>query len=163
MVTGTKPILPLDIVELMWYEQEYQNVIKIYDFKPGQLVQMQNSTIEKSLDQKMYLRYRGLVVYKEKVAAWQLLPHYKRYEPIELPENIHELIDLSPEQLEHMVNNEELDSDLAFDSMPALQSPMDDLGVDKWLEMDKGSINEEDDSESDDEGEEVHIMHSHSK
>ena len=140
---------------------------------------MRNTAIEKNLDRKMHLQYRGPLVvicrmcrgnfivtemngtvYKDKVVAWRLLPHYKHYKPIALPENIHELIDLTPEQLEHMINEEELDSDLVFDSMPKLRSPIDNLGVDDWEDIDKSSDNEADKSGNE---EEVCIMHSHSK
>ena len=46
-------------------------------------------------------------VLKEKVGAFRALPHISHYEPIKLLEDIHELIDLSAEQLEVMVNDEE--------------------------------------------------------
>ena len=65
-------------------------------------------------------------VLKEKVGAFRVLPHHARYEPIELPDNIHELIDLTPAQLENMLENEEIDNDLAFDSMPEMKDPMDE-------------------------------------
>ena len=91
----------------------------------------------------MHLRYKGPMVViarsaggayilaeldgtvlRDKVGAFRVLPHWARYEPIELPENIHELIDLSKKQLEKMVedDSEELqrndDEDFAFNRMP---------------------------------------------
>lgn len=52
----------------------------------------------------------------------------ERYkEPIELPENIHELIDLSAEQLEHMVEKEDLTEGRTghyiFNAIPNLRLP----------------------------------------
>ena len=47
-------------------------------------------------------------VLKEKVRAFRVLPHMERYKPIELPENIHDLIDLMAEQLENLVEKEDL-------------------------------------------------------
>ena len=66
------------------------------------------------------------MVLKEKVAAFRILPHVARYEPIELPQNIHDLIDLNKEQLEHLVNEEDdsndpLQEDLIFDAIPNLR------------------------------------------
>ena len=44
-------------------------------------------------------------VLKEKVGAFRVLPHHARYTPIQLPDNIHDLIDLSPRQLEKMIES----------------------------------------------------------
>ena len=129
---------------------------------------MQQSSIEKNLDRKMLLRYRGPLiiirqtyggayivaemngaVLKEKVAAFRLLPHHERYEPISLPENIHELIDLSPEQLDDMIEDRELVSDLAFDNMPSMKPPVDnDDYPDEWDDV-EDNVEEDSDSESD--------------
>ena len=64
-----------------------------------------------------------------KVGAFRCLPHIPRYEPIELPENVHQLIDLSVEELETMVED---DTDLdplgkhyIFDAIPNLRMPGD--------------------------------------
>ncbi|ESK81533.1 hypothetical protein Moror_15658, partial [Moniliophthora roreri MCA 2997] len=113
---------------LRQFEREFINKIKEYDFKPGTLVQMHNTAIEKELDRKMYPRYLGPMIVirrtkgglyiladmngavkKKKVAAFRVLPYHARYEPIELPENIHDLIDLSKEQLEKMLETDDVD------------------------------------------------------
>ena len=131
--------------ELRVFELKYRTTIKDWNFEPGRLVQVRNSGIEKNLDQKMYARYFGPLVVirrtkggsyilaemdgtvlKEKVAAFRILPHVARYEPIELPQNIHDLIDLNKEQLEHLVNEEDngndpLQEDLIFDAIPNLR------------------------------------------
>lgn len=131
--------------ELRRFEKEYGHTIKEYDFKPGQLVQVRNTMIEKSLNRKLQPRYKGPLVVirrtrggsyilaemngavlKEKVGAFRVLPHHARYEPIELPRNIHDLIDLTPRQLDHMMESEEVGRDLAFDAIPNLKEPVDD-------------------------------------
>ncbi|KAF8828366.1 hypothetical protein HHX47_DHR4000660 [Lentinula edodes] len=133
------------VAELRRFERKYRHTIKDWDFKPGQLVQVRNSGIEKSLDRKMYPRYRGPMVVirrtkggsyiiaemdgtvlKEKVGAFRVLPHFTRNEPIELPNNIHELIDLTAEQLDLMVEDEDEDwmspeNDYIFDAIPHLR------------------------------------------
>jgi hypothetical protein len=127
------------------FEIKYRHTIKDWDFKPGTLVQMRNSTIEKNLDRKMYPRYKGPLVVirrskggayilaemdgtvlREKVAAFRVLPHVARYEPIDLPEDITKLIDINTEQLESMVNDDEesyggLGPDYPFDAIPNLR------------------------------------------
>ena len=45
-------------------------------------------------------------VLREKVGAFRVVPHFERYAPIELPANIHDLIDLSAEQLTSMVDDD---------------------------------------------------------
>jgi hypothetical protein len=137
--------------ELREFEKKYRHTIFDYDFKPGSLVQVRNTSIEKSLDRKMYPRYKGPMVVirrtrggsyiiaemdgtvlKSKVGAFRVLPHRSRYEPIELPENIHDLIDLSKEQLDYMVNENEDDEEVQrirkggdpiFDRIPNLRVP----------------------------------------
>lgn len=136
--------------ELRNFEKKYRNVIYDFDFKPGQLVQVRNTAIEKDLDRKMYPRYRGPLVvirrtqggsyiiaemdgtvFKEKVGAFRVIPHKARYEPIDLPENIYDLIDMTKEQLERMAT-EDLDEeskkskgrDYIFDDIPNLRLPV---------------------------------------
>ena len=64
-------------------------------------------------------------VLKEKVGAFCVIPHFERYEPIELPENIYDLIDMNAEQLETMVNKDDRSmsiqgKDLAFENVQSL-------------------------------------------
>ena len=144
--------------------------IKDFDFKPGTLVQVRNTRIEKSLDRKMHPRYMGPMivirrtkggayilaemdgsVLREKVAAFRVLPHKARYEPIALPDNIHDLIDLDPLQLRQMVEEEEVDEsyspgrDLVFDAIPNLRMPVYDQDGElvEQANPDKTSTNEE--------------------
>ena len=107
------------------YEKEHAATIRNFDFKPGNLVLMRNTAIEKNLDRKMFARYLGpLVVLRRtkggayilcemdgavldrKVAAFRLVPYEARYS-IVLPENIHKLIDLSVEGLKELENSPE--------------------------------------------------------
>jgi len=48
--------------DLLRYEREYGHTIKVYDFKPGALVLVQNTAVEMSLDKKMKPRYLGPMV-----------------------------------------------------------------------------------------------------
>ena len=119
--------------ELRRYEEKYKAVIKNYVFEPGTLVQIRNTAIEKSLDKKMKPRYRGPyvvirrtlggsyivaemdgTVLKEKVAAFRVIPHKLRYEPVILPEAIHKVLDATKEQLddlEQAIDEETVESD----------------------------------------------------
>ncbi|ESK81404.1 hypothetical protein Moror_16561 [Moniliophthora roreri MCA 2997] len=159
---------------LRQFEQEFINKIKEYDFKLGMLVQMHNMAIEKELDRKMYSRYLGPMIVirrtkggsyiladmnravkKEKVVAFRVLPHHACYEPIELPENIHDLIDLSKEQLEKMLETDKEDrydgEDFAFTKVPKMQRPLQGKEeVDDLIEENElsSSENEETDEET---------------
>ena len=140
---------------LRLFELKYRHTVKDWDFKPGRLVHVRNSGIEKNLDRKMLPRYKGPMVVirrtkggsyiiaeldgtvlKEKVGAFRVVPHVARYEPIELPDNIHQLIDLTAEQLDAMVDDaEDVDTiagnDYIFDAIPnlRLQDSDDDFEV----------------------------------
>ncbi|ESK80816.1 hypothetical protein Moror_15754 [Moniliophthora roreri MCA 2997] len=126
------------------FEKENRHKIKEFDFKPGQLVQMRNSGIEKDLDRKMYPRYLGPMIVvrhmkggsyiladmngavkKEKVAAFRVIPHIARYEPISLLENIYKLIDMSREQIDKMVEDEAsklyVGDDFIFPNIPEMK------------------------------------------
>lgn len=128
---------------LRQFEKHHRNRMRNFNYAPGTLVQVRNTTIESSLDRKMYPRYLGPMivirrtkggsyivaqmdgtVLKEKVAAFRVLPHVARYKPIEIPENVHKLIDISKERLEELVNDEEEvpegGADFAFNSLPNL-------------------------------------------
>jgi hypothetical protein len=139
--------------DLREFEKKYRHVIFDYDFKPGTLVQVRNTAIEKNLDRKMFPRYMGPMVVicrtrggsyiiaemdgtvlKSKVGAFRVLPHRSRYEPMDLPEDIHELIDLTKDQLDTMVNDGDDDEDVQFirkggdplfDQIPTLRKPVD--------------------------------------
>ena len=147
--------------DLRIFEDKFRYTIKDWDFKPGTLVQIRNTTIEKNLDRKMYSRYRGPMVVirrtrggsyiiaemdgtvlKDKVGAFRVMPHHARFEPIDLPQNIHDLIDLSPEQLEAMVDDDEDTpdnvEDLVFGAIPKINISEDpDVTFDTSAEKDK--------------------------
>lgn len=152
--------------ELKIFEEKYRHVIKDWDFKPGQLIQVRHSNIEKNLDRKMFPRYKGpmvvirrtrggsyivaemdVTVLRRKVGAFRCLPHFARYEPIELPENIHDLIDISTEELEQMIDDEPEEygtpgTHYVFDAIPNLRLPgteqdSDDEEDDTDIEVDE--------------------------
>jgi hypothetical protein len=127
------------------FEQEYMRTIKAYDFKPGTLVQVRNTQIEKNLDRKMYNRYFGPVVVirrtkggsyilaeldgtllRGRYGAFRVLPHVARYEAIQLPEPIEELIKLSKQELDRLLDDKSPieytpGHDYVFDSIPNLK------------------------------------------
>ena len=47
-------------------------------------------------------------VLREKVRAFRVLPHYLRYEPIKLPDNVTEVIDLNKKELEELVEIDDM-------------------------------------------------------
>ncbi|ESK82218.1 hypothetical protein Moror_8742 [Moniliophthora roreri MCA 2997] len=116
------------LAELKRYKEKYKHVIKNYVFEPGTLVQVQNTTIEKSLDWKMKPRYHrpyvvvrrmkgssyivaemdGTVL-KEKVATFQVVPHKLRYGPVILPADLQKVLDADtdqPDELEVTMDND---------------------------------------------------------
>ncbi|EEB89140.1 hypothetical protein MPER_12800, partial [Moniliophthora perniciosa FA553] len=109
------------LAELKRYEQKHQHVIKNYVFEPDALVQVRNTSIEKSLDKKMKPRYQGPyvivrrmkggsyivaemdgTVLKEKVAAFRVVPHKLRYGPVILPEDLLRALDVGAEELDDL-------------------------------------------------------------
>jgi Integrase zinc binding domain len=106
------------------YEEIHKHTIKDYDFKPGDLVLIRNTRVEKSLDTKMATRYMGPMVvvrrtkggsylvcemtgamYHGKVGQFRVVPFEQRTS-IDLPDNILELIDLTNEELEEMAEDD---------------------------------------------------------
>ena len=47
---------------MRYYEKVYKNVIRDYNFKPGQLVLLQNTKVKMDLRQKTKLRYLRLYI-----------------------------------------------------------------------------------------------------
>jgi hypothetical protein len=103
------------------YEEVHKHTIQDFDFKPGDLVLVRNTMVEKSLNAKMLIGYWGPVVvvrrtaggsyivaemdgavFQSKIAQFRVLPYLAR-ERIDLPEGILKLIDLNPEQLDAMI------------------------------------------------------------
>ena len=121
------------------YELDHKATIKDYKFKPGDLVLVRNTSIESSLNRKLKPRYIGpmIVIHRNKggayivaemdgtiygstVGAFRLVPFYPR-KSIELPSNIHDVIDRGPEALQELKKRAAGSNplqDLAFDRMP---------------------------------------------
>ena len=125
---------------LVRYEKEYKSTIKDLNFEPGDLVLVRNTEIESSLDKKMKPRYMGPMivisrsrggsyvlaemdgaVLHQKVGAFRVIPYFAR-KTIELPANVHELIDVSGKTLKTIEMSEDVDKerdgkDLNFDNV----------------------------------------------
>jgi hypothetical protein len=106
------------------YEEVHKHTIKDYDFLPGDLVLVRNTVVEKSLNTKMATHYFGPVivirrtkggsyivaemdgsVFQSKIAQFRVVPLEQR-KSIQLPDNIHDLIDLSAETLAELIMDE---------------------------------------------------------
>lgn len=107
------------------YEEEYKYTIKDFNFEPGDLVLVRNTTVEKSLNTKMATRYMGPMIvirrtkggsylcceldgsmFHGKIGQFRVIPFEQRTS-ITLPENIMELIDLSNETLDELAEEDE--------------------------------------------------------
>lgn len=108
------------------YEVENEATIRNYIFKRGDLVLVRNTTVEKSLDRKMKPRYLGPLicisrgkggayilaemdgtVLQSPIAAFRVIPYHARGS-IDLPSNIHDLVDIQPDTLKEMEENEDV-------------------------------------------------------
>ncbi|EKM73764.1 hypothetical protein AGABI1DRAFT_49264, partial [Agaricus bisporus var. burnettii JB137-S8] len=89
-------------------EESNRAKIKTYDFKPGDLVLVKNSAIEMSADRKMKLRYLGpmVVITRSKGGAYILAE--MDGSRIELPQNLKDMIDVSPETLIELQDDEDI-------------------------------------------------------
>ena len=107
------------------YEEENKATIKDYNFKPGSLVLIRNTTVENSLNTKMGTRYAGPMVvvrrtvggsylcceldgamFQGKIAQFRVIPFEQRKE-IKLPDGILKLIDLSKEEVDKLAEEDE--------------------------------------------------------
>nr|GAT51229.1 predicted protein [Mycena chlorophos] len=122
------------------YEEIHKAVIMDYDFRPGDIVLIRNTQIEKSLDRKAKFRYLGPMVvvrrtkggsylvcelngamWPGKVAAFRVIPYEARAK-IAIPEDVEKRIDMSAEELKELEERrDELDefwmNDLHFDGV----------------------------------------------
>ena len=109
------------------FEKEFKNTIKDRIFKPGDLVMVRNTRVEKELNRKTKPRYLGPYavvrrtkggayilaeldgsIWQTRFAAFRVVPYYAR-EKIEV--SIEELTELSKEELENLDSAEDYDTD----------------------------------------------------
>ena len=118
------------------YEDTYARTTKDFDFKPGRLVLMRNTAVEKALNRKMRARYLGPLVvisrnrggayivaeldgavHDRPIAAFRLIPYLARKNPIRFSV---EDLDISPERLAEMETVEETFENEGLDAEEAL-------------------------------------------
>ena len=144
------------------YEEENKDTIKDYNFEPGDLVLVRNTTVEKSLNTKMETRYMGPMVvvrrtvggsylcceldgamFQGKIAQFRVIPFEQR-KKINLPEGILKLIDLSKEALDKLAaegfeDDEYLGKDMQFHRIrirPAIDKANDDSDTESYMSED---------------------------
>ena len=115
------------------FERDNRHVIRNFDFKPGRLVLMRNTAIEKSLNRKMRPRYLGPyavvsrnkggayiiaelngAVFDRPVAAFRLIPYLARDEAIFMPRDAMDVDDDRLRQLEEFDGPAEGDDDFVL-------------------------------------------------
>ncbi|KAJ7132418.1 hypothetical protein C8R44DRAFT_612008 [Mycena epipterygia] len=144
------------------YEEVHKHTIKDYDFKPGSLVLVRNTTIEKSLNTKMHARYMGPMIvvrrtkggsylccemdgamFHGKIGQFRVVPFEQRTK-IEIPDNILDLIDLSKEVLDELAEDdnepdEYLGKDMQFHRIrirPSLANDDDNSDTESYMSDD---------------------------
>ena len=115
------------INDTLRYVTKHHAKIRTWDFKPGSLVLVRNTAIEKSLNRKLQARFIGPCivvrrtqggsyvlaemdgsVLQNKIAAFRVYPYNAR-QRIKLPDNLETLTGLSKAELEEIVNGPEPD------------------------------------------------------
>jgi hypothetical protein len=127
----------------MKFEKDHAHTIRDYNFKPGDLVLIRNTAIEKALNRKMRARYLGplIVISRNKggayiiaeldgavfdrpVAAFRVIPYFPR-DKIAIPP-MEELIDISRERLTQMEQSSDKDPEDDDDADLADDDPNED-------------------------------------
>jgi hypothetical protein len=134
------------------YEEDFQAVIKDYKFVLGDLVLVQNTAIENSLDKKMKPRYFGpMIVVREnrggsyilaeltgavwhrKIAKFRVVPYFAR-KKIDLPEGIMSILDTDETSLANIEaqpdKNIALSKDYLMDNVQMVSEQTEDNIID---------------------------------
>ena len=160
---------------VLQYERDNLNRIITKTFKPGDLVLMRNTRVEDTLGRKMWPRYLGplIVIRRNKggayvlaemdgatlhqpVAEFRVIPYHAR-KAIQLPDNIHDLIDISANRLAQLETaetrwDEPLPEEGLYTDADVLPEPEDpSRGIPQPREKRKQQLEEEiaDESEED--------------
>ena len=148
------------------YEEENKHTIQEYNFEPGDLVLVRNTSVEKSLNTKMHNRYMGPMIvirrtkggsylcceldgamFQGKIGAFRVIPFAQR-KSVELPENILDLIDLSSEKLDELAEageeeDEYLGKDMQFHKIrirPTFEKVGDDSDSESYFSEDEPDL-----------------------